>query len=101
MPHHKQTAKRLRKSLQERAQNRGAKSEMRTLSKRVREAVAATEAPEQVQARLRQAISTIDRLAKRRVIKPGAAARRKSRLARLVNKAAAATAAPPPEQATQ
>lgn len=87
MPHHKQTAKRLRQSLELRDRNRRARSEMRTLIKKVRQSAADKSiTPEEVTATLRRAHSIIDRLCKRGIIKANAASRRKSRLALLINR---------------
>jgi small subunit ribosomal protein S20 len=80
VPHHKSQAKSLRSDSKKRLRNRAAKSEMRTMIKKLREAPDA----EQAAALLPKTISVIDKAAKRGVIKKGTADRHKSRLCKHV-----------------
>jgi small subunit ribosomal protein S20 len=79
MPNTKSAKKRLRQNIERRTQNRSAKSELRTLCRKVREAVAAGNA-EEAESQFRLATKKLDRAGDRRVIHPNAAARAKSRL---------------------
>ncbi len=76
--------KRMRSSLRKRVSNRPFRVAPRTLVREARAAVegGASEAAEAVQ----KAIQQLDKSAKRRVIHPNNAARRKSRLMKLLNK---------------
>lgn len=86
MPHHKSAAKRLRTSEKARQRNRVVKSKLKKTLKKVEAAT-----PEESAEALRHAESALDRAAKKRVIHPRQADRRKSRLARRANAQAAAT----------
>ncbi|NOX61929.1 MAG: 30S ribosomal protein S20 [Chloroflexi bacterium] len=88
MATHKSAIKRHRQSLKRRERNRKVRGGVRKAIKRTRMLVAAGEI-EAAQEQLRIAISRLDRAAKKGVIHPNNAARRKSRLTRLVNQAAA------------
>jgi small subunit ribosomal protein S20 len=88
MTHSKQAAKRVRQSEKRRRQNRATASALKSAIRKVRDAGTAADTAAHLAAAMRQA----DKAAKSRVIHPNAAARYKSRLARLANKRAAATA---------
>ena len=85
MPSHKATWKRLRQDKKRRARNVTEKSRLRTTLKKLR-ATCAEGDGEQAKAQLLQSASLLDKAGKRRTIHPRTAARRKSRLQRLVNK---------------
>lgn len=86
MANTKSAIKMVRQAEKRRAENRSVRTRVRSASKA---ASAAVGTPTSTEA-LRTAQSVIDRAAKRGVLHPRAAARRKSRLARLANAAAAA-----------
>ncbi len=88
MANHKSALKRIRQNEKCRARNRYWKSTMRTSIKLVRAAVEAGNV-EQAQGALRDATSTIARVATKGVIHKRTASRRISRLTILVNKLAA------------
>jgi len=81
MPQHKQNEKRMRTSKKENARNRQAKSTLKTVSKKV-----AAASKEEADELYRIAASELDRAAKRGIIPKQRADRKKSRLARAVNK---------------
>lgn len=84
MPNTRSAAKRARQSERRRQRNQAVKSATRTAVRRTREALEAGDI--QVAAtRLRDAAAALDRAAKKGVIHPNQAARRKSRLARRLN----------------
>ncbi|MDX9753251.1 MAG: 30S ribosomal protein S20 [bacterium] len=83
MPNHSNTEKRLRQDKKRRARNISEKSKIRTLVKKVRTA-AAEKKSEEAMDQLRQAVSALDTAAKKNTIHPRNAARKKSRLMRLV-----------------
>jgi small subunit ribosomal protein S20 len=83
LPHHKSAMKRLRQDKKRRARNRGIKSEVKTVMKRVTAAAGTEEAAKL----LPGAESLIDRAARKRVIHWRNAARKKSRLAKRVKSA--------------
>ena len=85
---HKSAQKRHRQSLKRRLRNRSRKSTIRTFTKKAVEAV--TSGAENAAEMQRLAESLIDKAAKGSTIHKNAAARRKSRLARRINKARAA-----------
>lgn len=87
MASHKSALKAHRQSLKHRNRNRVIKGNVRGAIKRTRTNVAAGDMTE-AQASLQEAISALDKAAKRGVIHPNNAARRKSRLMRLYNQAA-------------
>ncbi|HYC77298.1 MAG TPA: 30S ribosomal protein S20 [Planctomycetota bacterium] len=80
MAHTKQALKRARQSAALNAKNRAQRSAMKTQLKKVDAALAAGD-PAKIADELRLAQKHLDKAAKRRVIHPNAAARRKSRLA--------------------
>ncbi|HEQ60682.1 MAG TPA: 30S ribosomal protein S20 [Firmicutes bacterium] len=85
MPTHKATWKRLRQDKRRRAQNVTEKSRLRTSVKKLR-ATCAEGDRERAKEELPGATSLLDKAGKRRTIHPRTAARKKSRLQRLVNK---------------
>lgn len=85
MANTKSAIKMVKQSEKRRAQNRSVRTRVRSASKAVTAAVGTPDSA----AALQTAQSVIDRAAKRGVLHPRAAARRKSRLARLANAAAA------------
>ena len=88
MPNHKSTEKSLRKSVKLRQRNVSTKSRIRTLIKKVRMSVEQKKLDESREI-LRQAVSALDTAAKKNIIHPRNASRRKARLMRLVDRAAA------------
>ena len=95
MPHPKSALKRHRQSLQRRARNQGRTTAVRSAVRRARELIASG-AREEAEAAVRAAGALLDRTARKGVIHPNNAARRKSRLMhRLHTTEAPATAAAP------
>ncbi len=88
MANSKQAEKRIRQSLIRRDRNRAAMSRLRTSIKQLRTVADSDVA--KAHELLPSTLSLIDATARRGVIHPNAAARRKSRLTRLVNRAEAA-----------
>lgn len=84
MPRIKSAKKRMRQSAAAAAQNRTQRSQLRSAIKKVRTAAAGEAA-----AAYASAVAVIDRAGRKNLIHRNAAARQKSRLAKLVNKAAA------------
>ena len=84
---HKSAQKRHRQSLKRRMINRSRKSTIKTFSKK---AIAAVAAGENVAAAQSKAESLIDKAAKGSTMHKNTAARKKSRLAKAINKAKAA-----------
>ena len=82
MPHHKSTAKRVRTNKRDQERNVAVRSQIRTAIRRVREQSDTKEAPEV----LREAHSTLDNAVRKGITHRRTADRRKSRLAKLVNK---------------
>lgn len=85
MPQHKSNEKRMRTSKKENARNRAVKSTLKTVTKKV-----TTVAVADADAAYREAASELDRAAKKGIIPRRRADRKKSRLARAVNRAKAA-----------
>lgn len=81
--------KRIKTSERRRQRNAAVKSETRTYVKRARSAIG--DAPSEAGAALKAAISALDVAARKGVIHANNAARRKSRLMRMLNKQVAAT----------
>lgn len=79
MPNIKSAAKRQRQDIIRRERNRAAKRELRTLCKRVRDAVSAGDVAK-AEEEFRIAVKKLDRAGARKVIHPNSAARTKSRL---------------------
>ncbi len=92
MPNIKSVKKDVERSRQRQVRNQSYRSRMKTMVKKARVAIASQNLDD---ALLRGTESTIDKLAQKGVIHKNAAARRKSRLMKLVNKqrAAASTTA--------
>lgn len=88
MPNTKSAEKRVRTNEKRALRNRQARSRLRTALKKVRQA----DSPEVANEAFRYATELLDRAASRRLIHPNAAARTKSRLAKLVNQRAAPAA---------
>lgn len=84
---HKSAQKRHRQSLKRRLMNRSRKSTIKTFTKK---AIAAAAAGEDVAAAQSKAESLIDKAAKGSTLHKNAAARKKSRLAKAINRAKAA-----------
>ncbi len=89
MPTSNSAKKRLRQNIKRRARNRAAKSELKSLVRKVRESAQEGDAGAAV---LREAAKKLDRAAAKRLIHPNAAARTKSRLVKAI-KAGKAVAA--------
>ena len=85
MPQHKSNEKRMRTSKKENARNRAVKSTLKTVTKRVM-----SSEPADADAAYREAASELDRAAKKGIIPRQRADRKKSRLAKQVNKKKAA-----------
>lgn len=83
MPHTASAKKRVRQGAKRNLQNRSVKAEAKTLTKRVLAAVKAGDRDLALK-ELKLAHSKLDKIAKRRVIHPNTAARRKSQLAKAV-----------------
>jgi small subunit ribosomal protein S20 len=81
LPHHRSAKKRLRQNEKRRLRNRAVKSRVHTAIRKLREA-----SPEEMPERLRIAMSELDNALRKGVLKEGTVNRRKSRLARWVNK---------------
>ena len=94
MPTTQSAKKRLRQSLERRAQNRAVKSAVKTQVRKVRQAVAAGDVAT-AETELRLAAKKLDRAGLKRVIHPNAAARTKSRLAHLIRAAKSPAQAKP------
>jgi small subunit ribosomal protein S20 len=86
MANKKSAKKRAVKSEQKREKNRAVRSKMRTAVKKVRRAAESGDSSA-AESLLRQAISLVDRTAKKGVVHRNMAARTKSRLAAAVRKA--------------
>jgi len=84
MPHHKSAVKRIKTAKRSRTRNIAVKSEIKTSLKR------AQESPQDKEV-IRAAVSKMDRAVRKGVIPKAVANRRKSRLARMVNRTAKAS----------
>ena len=82
MPHHKSAEKRMRTNERDRKKNVSVKSAVRKATRSVRDDAKANEAPKL----LRDAQSLLDNAVRKGVIHKKTADRKKSRLAKLVNK---------------
>lgn len=98
MANSKQAEKRIRQSLIRRDRNRAALSRLRTSIKQLR--TAADSDVTKARELLPSTLSLIDATARRGVIHANAAARRKSRLTRLVNRRAEAAAGAAPAESS-
>jgi len=87
MPQHKSAWKRVRTSAKRRDRNRAVRAEVRTAIRRFEEA-----AKEQKATLLRQATSMLDNAVRKGIVKEAVANRRKSRLAKSLNRQAAGAA---------
>ena len=96
MANHASAEKAARQGERRRLRNRSTRSAIRSQLRKASETLASGTA-ENPEAILRQAVSTIDRAAKKGVVHPNNAARHKSRLAKKFNAAALKAAAPAPE----
>ena len=91
MPHTQSAKKALRQNLKRRAANRATKKTVKTQVKKFLGALTVSGGTaEQRQAEYNAAAAKLDKAAKKRVIHPNAASRKKSQLARRLNAAAAA-----------
>ena len=93
MPHTKSAKKRLRQTEKRRLRNRAVMKGVRLQAKKVLQP-AKDVTVEQLQTDMKAAFKKLDKAASKHVIHPNAAARRKSRLARLVNAKKKASAPP-------
>lgn len=84
MANHKSALKRIRQTAKRRIQNRTVRNRARTLIKKARTAVKADVAAETTAQAVREAVRDLDKAASRGVIHPRNAARRKSRLMKLL-----------------
>jgi len=84
MPHHKSAVKRIKTAKRSRTRNIAVKSEIKTSLKK------AQESPQNKEV-IRMAVSKLDRAVRKGVIPKAVANRRKSRLARMANRAAKAS----------
>ena len=94
MAHSRSAVKRHRQSLRRLERNRARRSAARGAVRRARELIAAG-AQEEGQAAVREAVVVLDRAARKGVLHPNNAARRKSRLMRLFHTAQTAAAEKP------
>jgi len=94
MAHCKQALKRIRQSEKKRIKTKSIRNEIKTISKRIAEAVAKKDSGV-ARGLLTDAVSRIDKAAKVHAYKRNAAARRKSKLVRLVNTLGLPAAAAP------
>ncbi len=87
MPNNAAAEKRMRQEIKRRARNRSIKSLVKTQVTKARTAITTTNIPaESAEEAVRNAISELDRAAKKGVIHKNNAARRKSRLMKQLNK---------------
>ncbi len=98
MPNSPSASKRLRQSVKRRMHNRITKKVIKTLTKRTLESAAEKDF-DKAETDFRLATAKIDKAGARRVLHPNTAARRKSRLARMLA-AAKAKAQPAPSQSS-
>lgn len=84
MPTHKSAKKRLKTNERSNIRNRAVKSHVRTVVKNAETSVD--------EASLKEAVSALDRAARKKVIHPNKASRMKSRLAKMVQKKSAPAA---------
>ncbi len=90
MPNTKSAKQQMKKSLVRRQRNQSAKSALKTWVKKTRTAIDGNQV-EKAQELLRLTTKYLDTTARKGIIHKNAAARRKSRLAKRLNKAAAAS----------
>lgn len=99
MPNKKSAAKRMRQNAKRAERNKSAKSKMKSAIKSVLKALEEKN-PDLVKSKLKEAISTINKIAKRGIIHKRNAARRESRLVRKVNDFLSNKSAPGAEKIT-
>lgn len=87
MPNIQSAKKRVRQSEKRRARNRPVRSMVRTLITKARDQIATHE--ETAETTVHEALSALDRAARKGILHPNNAARRKSRLMKRFNKTAA------------
>jgi len=85
MPNTKSAERRMRNSARKKMHNRSIKSIVKTQVTKARQAIASGSNDEDAQEAVRAAVSELDRAAKKGVIHPNNAARRKSRLMKQLN----------------
>ena len=85
MPNNPSAAKRMRQEQKRRLHNRSIKSLVKTQITKARQAINAEAGYSDAEAAVRAAVSELDRAAKKGVIHPNNAARRKSRLMKQLN----------------
>ncbi len=90
MPHTKSAMKRVRQNLRRNLANRAARSRLHTVLKKARAAIAAAPKDPATEQAVRAAFSTLDRAARKGLIKKNEADRRKARLCLARGKSAAA-----------
>ena len=83
MPNTKSAAKAMRQAVRRKAANQKTKDKFRTATKTVKKFIESGAAEDALKA-LQSAMSTLDKAAKKGVIKKGTASRRKSRLAKAI-----------------
>ena len=83
MPHHKSAEKRIRTSERDRLRNKAVKSQVRHATRALREGLTSEKAPEL----LREAHSVLDNAVRKGIVHSKTADRRKSRLAKALNRA--------------
>ena len=86
MPTHKSPEKRMRQGRKRSLRNKAIKSEIKSLTKKVRQSTNASEAAQA----LKRCASLMDKAAKKSILHKATVSRTKSRLAKVVNKLAAA-----------
>jgi small subunit ribosomal protein S20 len=80
VPHHKQFKKSIKQSKKAQLRNRAVKSQIATIIKKV----TAAQSREEAEAAFKSAVSIIDTTARKGIIKKQTAARKKSRLSRII-----------------
>ena len=85
MPNNAAAEKRMRQEQKRRLQNRSIKSVVKTQITKARQAITTDTSSADAQEAVRAAVSELDRAAKKGVIHPNNAARRKSRLMKQLN----------------
>ena len=97
MAHCKQALKRIRQSEKLRIRRKSVRNEIKSITKRINELVGKKD-QQNAQVLFKDAISKLDKAAKIHIYQRNAAARRKSKLARLMNTLSAAAPAAPTTQ---
>jgi len=82
MPHHKSCAKRLKQDEKRQIRNHTAKSELKTLAKKIR----ISQSAEDKDVLINEYFSRLDKAAKRNIIHKNTASRKKSRMSQFVNR---------------